>query len=79
MSVPSSRTSPAMAAPGTSWCMRLSIRKNVDLPQPDGPISAVTAPARIVSDTCSSTMWSPNHAVMSRASSSARGASLDGA
>ena len=42
---PSSSTSPASCAPGTSSCMRLRIRRNVDLPQPDGPISAVTAPA----------------------------------
>ena len=27
---------------GTSSCIRLRIRRNVDLPQPDGPISAVT-------------------------------------
>ena len=74
MSTPSSSTSPAIAAPGTSWCIRLRIRRNVDLPQPDGPISEVTSPACIISDTWSSTMWSPNQAVMSRASSVASGA-----
>src|SRR4051812_20787326 len=71
MSLPSSSTSPASAAEGTSSCMRLRIRRNVDLPQPDGPISAVMPPAGIVSDTRSSTLWSPNHAVMSTARSSA--------
>src|SRR5262245_51450555 len=62
MSSPSSRTSPARLAPGTSSCMRLRIRRNVDLPQPDGPISAVTWPAGIVRVTSSSTWWSPNQA-----------------
>ena len=42
-----------------SSCMRLSIRRKVDLPQPDGPISAVTSPARMVRSTSSSTRWSP--------------------
>ena len=27
---------------GTSSCIRFRMRRNVDLPQPDGPISAVT-------------------------------------
>ena len=36
------RPCPPSDAPGTSSCMRLRIRRNVDLPQPDGPISAVT-------------------------------------
>ena len=31
--------------PGTSSCMRLRMRRKVDLPQPDGPISAVTVSA----------------------------------
>ena len=30
--------------PGTSSCIRLRMRRNVDLPQPDGPMSAVTLP-----------------------------------
>ena len=37
MSSPSSMTSPASAADGTSSCIRLRMRRNVDLPQPDGP------------------------------------------
>ena len=27
---------------GMSWCIRLRMRRKVDLPQPDGPMSAVT-------------------------------------
>src|SRR5205085_5308942 len=42
MSRLSSRTSPVTRAPGTTSCMRLRARRNVDLPHPDGPISAVT-------------------------------------
>src|SRR5215475_4419529 len=76
MSSPSRSTSPAIAAPGTSWCIRLRMRKNVDFPQPDGPISAVTLPAYMVSETCSRTMWSPNQAVISLASSVASGSGL---
>ena len=37
-----------MADPGTSSCMRLSSRRKVDFPQPDGPIRAVTSPDAIV-------------------------------
>ena len=58
-----------MAAPGTSSCMRLSSRKNVDLPQPEGPIKAVTSPAGMTSVTPSKTRWSPNQAQASLASS----------
>ena len=35
-------TSPSARAPGISSCMRLMQRTSVDLPQPDGPIIAVT-------------------------------------
>ena len=38
------------------------MRRNVDLPQPDGPISAVTVPGGIDSDTRSSTLFVPNQA-----------------
>ena len=31
-----------MRAPGTRSFIRFSVLRNVDLPQPDGPISAVT-------------------------------------
>src|ERR1700733_12942973 len=75
MSTPSRSPSPASEALRTSWCIRLRMRRNVDLPQPDGPISAVTSPACMVSETWSRTRWSPNQAVMSRASSVASGPS----
>ena len=39
------------------------------MPQPDGPISAVTVPGSMSSDTRSSTLWSPNQADTLRASS----------
>src|SRR3989442_6241519 len=42
MSSPSSRICPVTQAPATSSCMRFSVRMNVDLPHPEGPMSAVT-------------------------------------
>src|SRR6476619_5753921 len=69
MSSPSSRTSPARLAPGTSSCIRLRMRRNVDLPQPDGPMSAVTRPAGMVRVTSSSTWCSPNQALTRSATS----------
>src|SRR5438105_15164347 len=42
MSSPSSRICPVTRAPATSSCMRFSVRMNVDLPHPDGRLSAVT-------------------------------------
>ena len=41
-SSPSSRILPSARAPGISSCMRLMHRTTVDLPEPDGPIIAVT-------------------------------------
>jgi hypothetical protein len=32
---------PSIRVPGSTSCMRLTDRRNVDLPQPDGPIRAV--------------------------------------
>jgi hypothetical protein len=32
---------PSTCAPGSTSCMRLIDRRNVDLPQPDGPMRAV--------------------------------------
>ena len=66
-------------APGTSSCMRLRMRRNVDLPQPDGPMSAVTLRGRISRDTRSSTLWSPNQALTSSASRPAGSRIVDGA
>ena len=42
MSWPSMVSVPSTRAPGSTSCMRLIDRRKVDLPQPDGPISAVT-------------------------------------
>ena len=39
---PSMSSAPCTLAPGSTSCIRLIERRNVDLPQPDGPISAVT-------------------------------------
>ena len=41
-------TSPSTRAPGMTSCMRLRVRRNVDLPQPDGPMNAVTLRGSIV-------------------------------
>ena len=49
MSRPSIVTAPSTRAAGTMSFMRLSVRRNVDLPHPDGPMSAVTSFDRIVS------------------------------
>ena len=54
-------------------CIRLRIRRKVDLPQPDGPMRAVTSPGSIISETRSSTWWVPNQAEISRASRPASG------
>src|SRR5215831_5770997 len=59
---------PARLAPATISCIRLSMRRNVDLPHPDGPIRAVTVPGSIVRETRSSTLCVPNHADTLRAS-----------
>ncbi|SKT89458.1 Uncharacterised protein [Mycobacteroides abscessus subsp. abscessus] len=42
MSAPSSSTEPSTRAPGVTSCIRLRVRSTVDLPQPDGPMKAVT-------------------------------------
>src|SRR6516164_2325579 len=74
MSTSSRKISPSSAAPGTSSCMRFSKRRNVDLPQPDGPINAVTFPAGMVRLTPSSTRRSPNQAEAARLPAVAPGA-----
>ena len=54
------RTEPSTRAPGTMSFMRLSERRNVDLPQPDGPMSAVTWFGKHVERRCcSSTRLAP--------------------
>jgi hypothetical protein len=62
MSSPLRRTSPAIFAEAMVSCIRLRIRMNVDLPQPDGPISAVTVASGMERQTRSSTFFIPNHA-----------------
>src|SRR5262245_51123718 len=42
MLCPSRNTLPSTRAFGASSCMRFSVRRNVDFPQPDGPIRADT-------------------------------------
>ena len=51
MSVPSSVIRPANDAVGVSSVRRLSERRSVVLPQPEGPISASTSPWRIGRET----------------------------
>jgi hypothetical protein len=58
-SSPSTRTLPSTRAPGMTSCMRLSVRRNVDLPQPDGPMNAVTARGSISMETPSTARKSP--------------------
>ena len=55
-SVPSSVDLPLTCAPGMTSCIRLSVRSRVDLPQPDGPMKAVTVRGSTVIET-SSTAW----------------------
>ncbi len=47
---------PSMRAPGVTSCIRLSVRSTVVLPQPDGPMNAVTLRGRTDSET-SATAW----------------------
>ena len=54
MSVPSKRIVPEV---GRS--RRFRLRRNVDLPQPDGPMMATTSPSLIVVLMSRSTTWSP--------------------
>ena len=59
MSLPSRLTLPSAQAPGVSSCMRLSERRNVVLPQPEEPISAVTWFGSIVMSTSATASKSP--------------------
>src|ERR1700745_2787416 len=64
--MPSARTLPVTRAPGTTSCIRLRHRMNVDLPQPDGPMTAVTALGAMVTPIPCKTCALPNHALRSR-------------
>src|SRR5438477_5303162 len=68
MSSPSSRTWPDTPAPTTTSCMRLSVRRKVDFPQPDGPIRAVTRLASTVRVTLSMARVDPYQALTPTAS-----------
>src|SRR5438105_8464428 len=70
MSWPSSSTWPATRAPGTTSCRRLSERRNVDFPHPEGPMTAVTCLGSTVMLTSASAWNDPNQA--SRCSTSMR-------
>src|SRR6185312_9061118 len=69
MSRPSKRTSPSTRAPGTVSCIRFRHRKSVDLPQPDGPMIAVTSPARTSNETSRTTRLAPKYASSASATS----------
>ena len=56
MSSPSSSTEPSTRAPGITSCIRLRVRSTVDLPQPDGPMNAITLRGDTDNDT-SATAW----------------------
>src|SRR5467141_1010385 len=68
----SSRTSPSTLAPGVSSCMRFRQRSRVLLPQPDGPMTAVTVCAGNRSDTSRTARSCPNSAVRCAVSSRSR-------
>ena len=48
---------------GTGSCMRLSVRTNVNLPQPDGPMIAVTVRSGKVRLMSSTALWPPKTAL----------------
>ena len=56
---PSTITLPSTRAPGMTSCMRLRERSTVDLPQPDGPMKAVTERALMCMLTPSTARKSP--------------------
>src|SRR5688500_18188681 len=62
MSVPSSRTDPETCAPGIVSCMRFRHRRKVDLPQPEGPMMAVSRRSSKSSDTFLIACTSPKKA-----------------
>src|SRR2546422_8132765 len=63
MSAPSSSTRPVAQPPSDSSCMRFKHRRNVLLPHPDGPITAVTVCARTRRETSFTTARRPYNAV----------------
>src|SRR4030067_1037691 len=57
---PWSRISPWRLAAGMSSFIRLSARRKVDFPQPDGPMRAVTCRSGIRSDTAFTATFGPD-------------------
>src|SRR5258707_5515994 len=64
----SSIASPSVRVPGIRSFIRLSVRKNVDLPQPDGPMSAVTCFSRMGIETSKSACFDPYQKLVRRTS-----------
>ena len=59
MSPPSIRISPVTRQPSMVSFMRLMQRRKVDLPQPDGPMKAVTLRSGMSIETAFSACFSP--------------------
>src|SRR3954464_14844459 len=62
MSCPSRMTRPLTRAPGTVSCIRLRQRRKVDLPHPDGPMTAVTVRSVRSTDTPRTACTAPKNA-----------------
>src|SRR5919202_6808053 len=69
MSCPSRSTRPLTRAPGTVSCIRLRQRSSVDLPHPEGPMTAVTARDGKARSTPRTAWTLPNHASSDSAAS----------
>ena len=50
---------PSTRPPGITSCIRFSVRRKVDLPQPDGPMNAVTVRGSTVIETSSTALNAP--------------------
>ena len=58
-SSPSSSTVPSIRPPRITSCRRFRVRSTVDLPQPDGPMNAVTERGSTLIETPSTALKSP--------------------
>ena len=56
---PLSSIVPSTRPPGMTSCIRLSVRRKVDLPHPDGPMKAVTDRDSMVIETSSTALNEP--------------------
>src|SRR5688500_18656709 len=72
MSRSSNNTFPSARANGMVSCRRLRQRRNVDFPQPDGPMTAVTSRSRKGRETLRMAADVPKYAVRPSASRRAR-------